>query len=68
MTTLSESRIRQVVLIGRRGPLQSAFSLKEFREMTELPDLRISFSPEHVFENTIAKGAELEQFIEGILK
>lgn len=30
---LSESRIKKVTLVGRRGPLQVAFTIKELREM-----------------------------------
>lgn len=33
---LSRSRIKRVSLIGRRGPLQVAFTIKEFRELVKL--------------------------------
>ncbi|TPP60390.1 NADPH:adrenodoxin oxidoreductase mitochondrial [Fasciola gigantica] len=36
MAVLSTSRIRRAVLIGRRGPLQVAFTLKEVRELVHL--------------------------------
>lgn len=32
-------------LIGRRGPLQVAFTIKELREMTKLPDCRFHADP-----------------------
>jgi hypothetical protein len=35
---LSRSRVRRVRVIGRRGPLQVAFTIKELREMLALPD------------------------------
>ena len=37
LDVLAQSRIRRVVMIGRRGPLQVAFTIKELREMTRLP-------------------------------
>jgi ferredoxin--NADP+ reductase len=36
LAALSESRIRRVHLIGRRGPVQSSFRLPEIREMGQL--------------------------------
>ena len=40
LEALAESRIRRVDIIGRRGPLQVAFTIKELREMTRLPGCR----------------------------
>ncbi|KAK7113077.1 NADPH:adrenodoxin oxidoreductase, mitochondrial-like isoform X2 [Littorina saxatilis] len=40
MDALSKSRIKKVVLVGRRGPLQVAFTIKELREMITLPKCR----------------------------
>ncbi|XP_027196984.2 NADPH:adrenodoxin oxidoreductase, mitochondrial [Dermatophagoides pteronyssinus] len=40
---LSNSNIRRVVIIGRRGPLQAAFKIKEFRELTKMPDCHVRF-------------------------
>lgn len=37
LALLSKSRVKNVVLVGRRGPLQVAFTIKELREMTKLP-------------------------------
>ncbi|KAM5135166.1 NADPH:adrenodoxin oxidoreductase, mitochondrial [Mantella aurantiaca] len=37
LTGLSNSSIRKVWLVGRRGPLQVAFTIKELREMINLP-------------------------------
>jgi adrenodoxin-NADP+ reductase len=34
---LRHSRIRHVTLVGRRGPLQVSFTIKELRELTKLP-------------------------------
>ncbi|KAI8345184.1 hypothetical protein B0O80DRAFT_394795 [Mortierella sp. GBAus27b] len=35
---LEKSRVKNVHVIGRRGPLEVAFTSKEFREMLHLPD------------------------------
>ncbi|KAM4624430.1 NADPH:adrenodoxin oxidoreductase, mitochondrial isoform 2-T2 [Polymixia lowei] len=37
---LAESRVRRVLIVGRRGPMQVAFTIKELREMVNLPDTR----------------------------
>lgn len=43
---LRQSRIRHVTLIGRRGPLQTAFTIKEFRELTKLNGIQSKLNPE----------------------
>lgn len=40
LEALRKSSVRKVWLVGRRGPLQVAFTIKEFREMTKLPGCR----------------------------
>ncbi|XP_022695830.1 NADPH:adrenodoxin oxidoreductase, mitochondrial-like [Varroa jacobsoni] len=37
LEALSHSRVKRVTLIGRRGPMQVAFTIKEFRELIKLP-------------------------------
>ncbi|OIW28474.1 FAD/NAD(P)-binding domain-containing protein [Coniochaeta ligniaria NRRL 30616] len=39
LETLSKSRIKRVHIVGRRGPMQAAFTIKEIREMMKLPDV-----------------------------
>ncbi|CAF3609026.1 unnamed protein product [Rotaria sordida] len=36
LDTLRQSRIRHVILVGRREPMQVLFTIKEFRELTKL--------------------------------
>lgn len=36
LDALAHSKVREVCLIGRRGPLQAAFTIKELREMLKL--------------------------------
>lgn len=37
LDALEGSGVRRVVLLGRRGPVQGAFTIKELRELTRLP-------------------------------
>ncbi|KAJ4405364.1 NADPH-adrenodoxin reductase [Didymella pomorum] len=41
--TLSESKIKHVRVVGRRGPLQVAFTVKEARELMKIPS--VAFHP-----------------------
>ena len=45
---LAESKVRRVQLVGRRGPLQVAFTIKELREMTKLPGCRTNLDPSYL--------------------
>ena len=47
LEVLSKSRVKHVHLIGRRGPLQVAFTIKELREMLHLPKCRPILDPSH---------------------
>lgn len=38
LDVLSRSRVKHVSIIGRRGPLEAAFTTKELRELINLPD------------------------------
>ncbi|XP_012946672.2 NADPH:adrenodoxin oxidoreductase, mitochondrial-like [Aplysia californica] len=42
---LRKSKVKRVHLVGRRGPLQVAFTIKELREMVKLPGTRPVISP-----------------------
>lgn len=39
MTALRKSRVKHVTVIGRRGPSQAAFTIKEVRELLTLPNV-----------------------------
>lgn len=43
---LSKSCVKTVYIVGRRGPLQVAFTIKELREMTKLAGCKAVFDPE----------------------
>ncbi|XP_041829251.1 NADPH:adrenodoxin oxidoreductase, mitochondrial [Melanotaenia boesemani] len=40
LEALAESRVRRVLVVGRRGPMQVACTIKELREMVNLPGTR----------------------------
>ncbi|KAH6856459.1 hypothetical protein B0I37DRAFT_304169 [Chaetomium sp. MPI-CAGE-AT-0009] len=41
--TLSKSKVKRVHIVGRRGPMQAAFTIKEIRELMRLPS--VAFHP-----------------------
>lgn len=43
IATVSKSRIKRVRVVGRRGPMQAAFTIKEVRELLKLPN--VTFDP-----------------------
>jgi len=47
--TLKTSRIKHVHVVGRRGPMQAAFTIKEVRELIHLPGVNFSPIPHHLF-------------------
>ncbi|XP_068628754.1 NADPH:adrenodoxin oxidoreductase, mitochondrial [Battus philenor] len=40
LSTLAESKVKELYLVGRRGPLQVAFTIKELREQIKLPNCK----------------------------
>ncbi|KAJ4485369.1 ferredoxin adrenodoxin reductase [Lentinula aciculospora] len=50
LDTLKESRVKHVSVIGRRGPLEAAFTTKELREMMNLPDVALQPLEESVLD------------------
>src|SRR5207249_3695324 len=48
LEALSESRIREVYVLGRRGPAQAAFTNPEVRELGELAGADITALPDEV--------------------
>lgn len=46
---LSKSKVKRVRVVGRRGPLQAAFSTKEVREILQLPTIAFDPIPSHLF-------------------
>ena len=57
---LAESKVREVHMIGRRGPVQAAFTSKEIRELGELGDCALHFNDQADFDLGRACQAELD--------
>ena len=57
--TLKASKVREIYLIGRRGPVQSAFTNPEIRELAELPGADLIVDPEEIELDELSK-ADLE--------
>ncbi|BDD60792.1 NADPH-adrenodoxin reductase [Monascus purpureus] len=47
--TLARSKVKRVRVIGRRGPLQAAFTIKEVRELLQLPSVSFDSIPPELF-------------------
>ena len=48
LTALAGNGIREIHVLGRRGPAQAAFTNKELKELGELPDVDVVVDPEAV--------------------
>lgn len=52
---LKFSRIKRVHVVGRRGPMQAAFTIKEVRELIQLPGVNFDPIPNELFPPDINK-------------
>ncbi|MBI1847760.1 MAG: FAD-dependent oxidoreductase, partial [Candidatus Rokubacteria bacterium] len=57
LEALAQSRIKQVYLLGRRGPAQAAFTNPEIKELGELADAGIAVVPEEVTLDPLSRAA-----------
>jgi len=48
LETFRKSRVREVVVLGRRGPAQAAFATKELEDIANLPGLAVSVDARQV--------------------
>ncbi|HWC02664.1 MAG TPA: FAD-dependent oxidoreductase [Methylomirabilota bacterium] len=60
LAALRESRVREVHLLGRRGPAQAAFTNPEIRELGELPGADVIARPDEVELDPLSR-VELER-------
>ena len=60
LDALAESRIREVYLVGRRGPVQAKFTYQELKELTKLSACALETPAEELILNP-ASEAELEK-------
>jgi ferredoxin--NADP+ reductase len=57
LAALSRSRVREVYLLGRRGPAQAAFTNPEIKELGELPGADIAALPDEVQLDPLSRAA-----------
>ncbi len=57
LEALRKSRVKEVYLLGRRGPAQAAFTNPEIKELGELADADISVVPEEVRLDDLSRDA-----------
>jgi ferredoxin--NADP+ reductase len=57
LAALAESRVREVYLLGRRGPAQAAFTNPEVKELGELPGADVTAVPEEVELDPLSRAA-----------
>jgi ferredoxin--NADP+ reductase len=57
LEALRASRVREVYLLGRRGPAQAAFTNPEIKELGELADADITARPEEVELDELTRAA-----------
>ncbi|EXJ64266.1 ferredoxin-NADP+ reductase [Cladophialophora yegresii CBS 114405] len=55
LEALAASKIRHVHVVGRRGPMQAAFTIKEVRELLHLEDVNFTPIPEALFPPDLSK-------------
>lgn len=55
LRTLASSKIKQVHVVGRRGPMQAAFTIKEVRELLKLDDVNFTPIPAELFPPDLSK-------------
>jgi ferredoxin/flavodoxin---NADP+ reductase len=73
LSALAASKVRQVHMIGRRGPAQAKFTTKELRELGDIPGADVVVRPEEVdldaFDPTgeSARLAESDRHVRGNL-
>ncbi len=60
LDALSRSRVREVYMLGRRGPAQAAFSTQEVKELGKLPNAQVRVLPEEAELDPLTR-AELER-------
>jgi ferredoxin--NADP+ reductase len=66
---LSASKVRQIYMIGRRGPAQAKFTTKELRELGELENADVSVRPEDMdLDPASAALEEADRHVRGNLK
>ncbi|UYV80448.1 FDXR [Cordylochernes scorpioides] len=45
LAAIQSSKVKRVLIVGRRGPLQASFTTKELRDMTKMEEFSLHFPP-----------------------
>lgn len=67
LQTLSESKVRSVRVVGRRGPLQAAFTVKEARELMHIPSVHFEPIDRSLYPSDIKKLPRVQKRIGDVL-
>ncbi|KAF1939793.1 NADPH:adrenodoxin oxidoreductase mitochondrial precursor [Clathrospora elynae] len=67
LQTLSESKIRSVRVVGRRGPIQAAFTVKEARELMHIPPVAFEPIDRSLYPSDIKKLPRIQRRIAEVL-
>jgi ferredoxin/flavodoxin---NADP+ reductase len=57
LAALADSRVEEVVVLGRRGPLQAAFTNPELRELVDLADAQVIVDPAELALDAVSAAA-----------
>ena len=69
LETLSKSKVKRVRIVGRRGPLQAPYTIKEVRELMHLPGVVFNGIQEDVLPKDLKKlPRQLKRIAEVVLK
>lgn len=58
----AKNKVREILIIARRGPAQAAFATKELMDIVELPGVEVIVDPEHV------RQAQQEEGLDGLTR
>ncbi|KAF2034285.1 FAD/NAD(P)-binding domain-containing protein [Setomelanomma holmii] len=65
--TLSESMVKSVRVVGRRGPLQAAFTVKEARELMHMPSVGFEPIDRSLYPRAVKKLPRIQKRIGDVL-
>ncbi len=68
LDALSQSRVKEIILLGRRGPAQAAFTTPEIKELGELHDASMSVLAEDLELDPVSSAALEEAPDRSVLK
>ncbi|KAI9739195.1 MAG: NADPH-adrenodoxin reductase [Cirrosporium novae-zelandiae] len=68
LEVLSKNKIKRVRVVGRRGTMQAAFTIKEVRELLHLPSVYFHPIPKDLFPPNIPKGMRQKDRIVKLLQ